>query len=545
MTATLGKVLEHLEIVRVLTAPDGLDATVAGVVVHDPLEPARFEWGDLVLAVGVSADCAQAGELLVQAAAAGAAGVIVKSGGHGDVDELVAPAKEAGIALLAIDRDVAWGQLHSLLRTATASLGVQDAAAHGGVAVGDLFTLADAVSAMVGGPATIENPESTVLAYSSLDEPIDEPRRDTILGRRVPPDWLRRLQRDGVFRRIWSGEGPVRIEYEEPGFRTRLAIAVRAGGQILGSLWVAEGRTPLGPEAEAAMREAARIAALHLVRHQMADDLERRRGSELLRAVLDGRRPPDLLAEAVGAEREPRLTVIGFELPAAEPADLAVRGEQVTNLIDLYAQAYRHQALAAAVGPVVYVLVAEPGAHDRDRLLRVAGAIVDQAQESLRLRLRAGIGATVTGVERFADSRYEADLVLRALGEYGDERRVAALADVSSTVVLMRLRELVADDPTVLGGKLDSLAALDAKGQTQYLPTLRAYLDALGDIPAAAASMGVHPNTYRYRLRRLIELGGLDVNDPLERLTVHLQLHLGVPAPAAARGRVEGRTRRG
>jgi len=97
----------------------------------------------------------------------------------------------------------------------------------------------------------------------------------------------------------------------------------------------------------------------------------------------------------------------------------------------------------------------------------------------------------------------------------------------------------------VLGGKLDSLAALDAKGQTQYLPTLRAYLDALGDIPAAAASMGVHPNTYRYRLRRLIELGGLDVNDPLERLTVHLQLHLGVPAPAAARGRVEGRTRRG
>ena len=55
---------------------------------------------------------------------------------------------------------------------------------------------------------------------------------------------------------------------------------------------------------------------------------------------------------------------------------------------------------------------------------------------------------------------------------------------------------------------------------------LRAYLDALGDIPTAAASLGVHRNTYRYRLRRLVALAGLDMADPVERLVLHLQLHL-------------------
>jgi len=545
MTATLGRVLEHLEIVRVLVAPKGLDATVSGVVVHDPLEPARFEWGELVLGVGVAAGASAGAALLADAAAGGAAGVIVKADADAAPEPLVAQAKETGICLLAIDREVSWGQLYSLLRTATASLGMERGAAPGGAALGDLFTLANAVAAMVGGAATIENPESTVLAYSSLDEPIDEPRRDTILGRRVPPTWLRRLQDDGVFQRMWASEGPVRIDYHgEPGFRPRLAIAVRAGGQILGSLWVAEGRTPLGPEAEEAMREAARIAALHLVRHQMADDLDRRRGSELLRAVLDGRRPPDLLAELVDCHKY--FTVFAFELPEADPADLAVQGEQIVNLIDLYTQAYRQQALATSIGRVVYMLVTDAAAPEPERLRRVGSAIVEQTRESSRLSLRAGIGSSLAGFENVATSRCEADLVLRALAGDADGRRVATLADVSSSVVLMRLREIVADDPTLLGGKLDVLVALDAKGQSKYLPTLRAYLDALGDIPSAAASLGVHPNTYRYRLRRLIELGGLDVDDPLERLVVHLQLHLRAldDAAPATSGRSRARTAR-
>ena len=527
MPATLGGVLEHLEILRVLVAPAGLTVEVSGVVVHDPADSPRIERGDIVLAVGVDAERHEAVELIAAAAAAGAVGVVVKLARDSPADELAAEAKEAGVSLLAVDRDVAWGQLYTLLRTATASLGATGGPGPGGAAVGDLFTLANAVAAMVGGPVTIENPESTVLAYSSLDEPIDEPRRDTILGRRVPPNWLKRLQQDGVFQRLWGGTDVVRIAYDDPGdFRTRLAIAVRAGGQILGSIWVAEGRTKLGPEAEAALREAARIAALHLVRHQMGDDLERRRGSELLRSVLAGRRPPDLLEELLGETRPAFVTIMGFEMHDAGPADLAVQAERVVSLIELYAQAYRHEAVCTGIGRVVYMMVIDVTALDTARLRRLATAIAGQSSESLHVNVHAGIGSTVTGVEDVAASRHEADLVLRALAEQADPVTVATLDDVNPRVVLLRLRDIAADEPSLLAGKLDALAALDARGQTSYLPTLRAYLDALGDIPTAAASLGVHPNTYRYRLRRLVALGGLDINDPTERLVLHLQLHL-------------------
>jgi len=525
--ATLGGVLEHLEILRVLLAPHGLDVDVAGVVVHDPIDTPRIDSGDVVLAVGVDADSHDAMGLIEAAGQSGAVAVVVKLRDESaTTDRAEAAANQAGIALLAADRNVAWGHLYSLLRTAMASLGIQSGPGPGGVAVGDLFTLANAVAAMVGGPTTIENPESTVLAYSSLDEPIDEPRQATILGRRVPADWLRRLQEDGVFQQLWGGEDVVRLAYPELGVRTRLAVAVRAGGQILGSIWVAEGRTPLGAEAEAALREAARIAALHLVRHQLGDDLERRRARDMLHAALEGRRPPELLGELFGPVRQRFVAVIGFEMHDADPADLAVQGERVVSLIELYAQAYRHQAVCTRIGRVVYLLVTDVTAPDPARLTRLATAIAEQSHESLHVGVNAGIGATVRGVEDVLVSRHEADLVLRAIAEQDAPVTVATLDAVNPLVVLLRLRDIVATEPSLLAGKLEILAKLDAKGQTSYLPTLRAYLDALGDIPTAAASLGVHRNTYRYRLRRLVALAGLDMADPVERLVLHLQLHL-------------------
>jgi DNA-binding PucR family transcriptional regulator len=36
--------------------------------------------------------------------------------------------------------------------------------------------------------------------------------------------------------------------------------------------------------------------------------------------------------------------------------------------------------------------------------------------------------------------------------------------------------------------------------------------------------VNVHPNTFRYRVKRLSELSGIDLNDPDERLAAEIQL---------------------
>ena len=54
--------------------------------------------------------------------------------------------------------------------------------------------------------------------------------------------------------------------------------------------------------------------------------------------------------------------------------------------------------------------------------------------------------------------------------------------------------------------------------------TLAAYLDGFGDIAAVAQRLHVHPNTVRYRVRRIEKLLSTSLDDPDDRLVLALGL---------------------
>lgn len=290
MSFTLGALIEQVSggILELACAPRGLDVEVGEPVIHDPSDASPVHPGDIVLAVGVPERTRDLVALLEDCAGAAAVAVKLEDKLHPDV---AAASERTGVAVLVAPKSIVWGQLYTLMRTARSA--PRESQGGSGVPIGDLFALANAVAVMVGGATTIEDPQSKVLAYSSGEDPIDDPRRETILGRQVSEPWRKRLQTAGVFRKLWTSEGVVRYAPKDhPELRPRMAVAVRAGGDILGSIWVAEGSRPLGKEAEAALVEAANIAALHLIRH-----VRRRTSSAAAVAISCGRcsragRPP-------------------------------------------------------------------------------------------------------------------------------------------------------------------------------------------------------------------------------------------------------------
>jgi DNA-binding PucR family transcriptional regulator len=108
--------------------------------------------------------------------------------------------------------------------------------------------------------------------------------------------------------------------------------------------------------------------------------------------------------------------------------------------------------------------------------------------------------------------------------------RVARLADVHAEALLMELRDLAAAHGDRLTGPVARLSAYDAEHGTNLVETLRAWLDAFGDVTAASAAMFVHANTFRYRLRRLTEVSGIDLTDQEQRFAAMLQLRAVYPA---------------
>ncbi|HET7311290.1 MAG TPA: hypothetical protein VFJ17_08180, partial [Mycobacteriales bacterium] len=263
---TLRTLIERLHpaLFELVTAPRGLDIAVTDPVILDPAEPPSAGAGAIVLAVGTDSDRAL-GTLLRGLGGTDVAAAVVKRADAPD-ESVVGAAGEAGVALLLAPPGLSWGQLYTLLLTAT-SIAPADAGGVPEAPLGDLFALANAIAGVVGGATTIEDANNRVLAYSNLDHPIDPARQETILGRQVPDSWIQRLHDAGVFRRLWHTDEVVRIADftdADEAYLSRIAIAVRAGGELLGSIWVIEGAHPLGEEAERTLRDSADIAALHL-----------------------------------------------------------------------------------------------------------------------------------------------------------------------------------------------------------------------------------------------------------------------------------------
>lgn len=545
---SLHRVLDDLgaTLLEVACAPPEWSADcdeIGGVVIHDPVDEPVLPRRALVLGVGVHAP-SDVALLLASLGPHEAAGLVVRS--PVTLDAAVTAAVEASrVPLLALTRGASWTQLAALLRSLLAEGDVGDLGPEtlGGLPSGDLFSVANAVAALIDAPVTIEDRSSRVLAFSGRQDEADRSRVETILGRQVPERYSRHLVERGVFRELYRSDQPVYVEppsvamadFALPDFQLpRAAVAVRAGDEVLGSIWAAV-REPLTPDRARAMCDAARLVALHLLRIRAGADVSRRLRADLVSTALEGGTGAFEAVRRLGLADQP---VVVLALAVADPAERA----RLADGLAMHLSAIHPRCAAALVGDVAYGLVpVVPGSADGAdgtagelRAVRIATGFLDRVGD--RSRPVISIGQVASDAAGLPAARACADRVLRVLragtgsspGSAG--RRVARLADVHADVLLMEVRDLAAahgDRPT---GPVARLSAYDLEHATNLVETLRAWLDAFGDVAAASAAMFVHPNTFRYRLRRLTEVSGIDLADPEQRFAAMLQLRAIYPA---------------
>lgn len=527
-------------VVRVLSTP-GLDGALArDVVVHDPLGPPALRTGDVVLAVGVRPDAVEAAALAEAAGGAGAVALVVRSPDR-DLTSLRAVASDAGVTLLVLPAAMRWEQASVLMRNA---LTAASPSSVGLGEVGDLFGFANVLATRVGGAITVEDSASRVLAYStSEDDELDGPRREAILGRRVPGTYLDHLRRRGVLRALQTSDEVVELEAAPSlGLRRRLAIAVRADTEVLGALWALEGKVPLQGEAADALRDAARVAAGHLLRAQSAASVLRQHREDVLRHVLEDRVDAAIAAETLGFDPGLPAAVLGVALDSRGrlPADHHAY-RRLDELLGGRAMAFRWHVSATLAGTRMLALLPElTGDRDQQELgiRRLAEGLVADAEQA-GLRIRVACGPVVPTLHAVAGSTTAVDEVLRCLAANPDRGPVATREDVRALVSVENVLTALAEVPGLWTGPVERLLDYDARRGTDYADTLRAWLDGFGDSASVAAALKVHRNTLRYRLERVTEIAGLRLDDPEERLVA--ALHLRRAATAVNRGGSAGR----
>jgi len=438
-------------------------------------------------------------------------------------DALVTTAVAAGSAVVAVEPRARWERLYQLVNHVLEHHGDRADLDSGT----DLFGLAQSLADRIHGMVSIEDAQSHMLAYSASNDEADELRRLSILGRAGPPEHLRWLDQWGIFDALRASGEVVRVaERPELGLRPRLAIGIYhppAGARrppvFAGTIWVQQGSQPLADDAEEMLRGAAVLAARIMFRLAARPSTHARRVQQLL-GLTDGEvaAPADVaaIARELGLAADGTAALIGWDT-----ADSGTRHARLADVLALSASAFRRDAQVASNGSRIYVLV--PLTATTRSVTSWARGTISALRTELGVELRAAIAAPVAGLAEVAAARAEVDRVLDSAERHPISiGQVTSLAEVRTTVLLDEIVTLVGTDVRLVDPRIRDLHAQDPV----LAETLRAYLDSFGDIGAAAQLLQVHPNTVRYRVRRIEKLLSTSLADPELRLLFSLGLRV-------------------
>ncbi|SFD72521.1 DNA-binding transcriptional regulator, PucR family [Actinopolyspora alba] len=505
-------------LLRPVVIPDETGG-VGDVVIAEPEEPGGIGTADVVLGVG-GTDRAWAAELVRECGVRHAAAVLLKPPVCAE-ESVISEAKDAGLALIEVRRGAAWAQLVWLLRGALAGTDPGSAVGSpqqvGSAGLGDLFRLADAVAEVVDAPVTIEDAHSQVLAYSARQDVTDPARVSTIMGRRQPDDVLAKFRARGTFRQLSRGGSAVYVPEQPDGTLPRLVVPIRMGGELLGSMWaVVTGE--VSEQRASAFADTAALVALQLLRWRVMTDSERQRSAGLVRSLLEGSEGWRAAANELGVRAEPH-RVVAIDVRASDGTDEGHRlamWEWITRGIG-------RGPMVAESGGVLYAVVPDRSGAGGWPALREALLAHIHEMDAADPRPLVAVG-TASPVAELPDSRGRADEVLALLRTGMVEREVAVHEQLWHALVLARAAGAASDAGVESLGPLRRLRDNDHAQGTDYLRTLHAWLRHPGDPRAASRELRVHPNTFRYRMKRVGALLDVDLDDADVRSALLVQL---------------------
>ncbi|MEV0211419.1 PucR family transcriptional regulator [Streptomyces sp. NPDC050788] len=530
MPPTLASLLHHSALrLTVRAGEDRLDVPVRWAHVSELADPVPYmEGGELLLVTALKLDAEDPEAMrryVKRLVGAGVVGLGFAVGvNYEEIPKaLVDAAEEEGLPLievprrtpfLAISKAVSAAIAADQYRSVTAGFAAQRELTKQALTAGPEGVLS-ALAAQVDGWAALYDASGTVVATA--------------------PEWAgRRAARlTAEVERLRERPAPASSVVGPPDDEDRVELHSLGTGRRPRAALAVGTATPLGTAERYALHSAIALLTLTTERSRSLYAAEQRIGAAVLRMLLAGE--PDH-ARAVAGHLYGGLLDSPFRMIVAEtPSVSGARATADAGADPSAALAEAVEAAAARAGEPVLVVP------EGDQLIVLAtdgGAAVAACGEYAAALEAARTGTAATG-EPVGD---EDELVVGLSAPVGPIAAAAAYkqAEQALSVARRRGRVCVAHEQLAAGsvvplldddavkafadGLLRPLYEHDATGRGDLVASLRAWLSRHGQWDAAAADLGVHRHTLRYRMRRVEEILGRSLDDPDVRMELWLAL---------------------
>jgi DNA-binding PucR family transcriptional regulator len=322
-------------------------------------------------------------------------------------------------------------------------------------------------------------------------------------GRPTPYPKAQPMEREALVRRARDEQHPIRVG-------DRLVALADAGDGAVGVIALVDPDATAGPQETTALEHGATVLATELARLRSIAESELRVGHDLMDQLLsDGAdvSSASARAQALGydIERPHRVVVVEPKAPARST--------------DEFCHAVRRAARDQGVGTLLIV---------RDEsvvLLSDAEPTWVTFQEAVAKEIggapnRTSVGGRYDDPALFARSYREALFVAKLAHAAGLER--AAVYDDLGVYRLFAVMAQPDELERFASRWLTALVDYDAVHNASLVATLSRYLESGRSHELTAKALNVHRSTLKYRLQRVSQIGGHDLNDPDTCFNLHL-----------------------
>jgi PucR family transcriptional regulator, purine catabolism regulatory protein len=539
---------------RLVGGGQGLDRLIEWVrVMETPETPRRLRQGELLLTTGfpVKDDPDAQIELVDSVARSGGSGIVVKLGRYIDVvpAEMIAEAERLALPLFTIAQEVSWSEVMEplleriinaehwrLKRSLDIHRRFTDLVLDGKGVNEICRTLAELLDSGV----AVEDASFHLLAHAS-GTTSDPHRRETIARHGTPPRVLYDPQIQQMLREVAESRRPMKVQaFPHLGMnRERLIAPILAANQLLGIISILD--HPLDNEELAfmAVEQAALVMALALIKEREVAEVEGRVRGEYLEDLVQG-----TIGDEAAAQRRARH--LGYPLPGrhvlivvdiddfrgfvrarqiSEDGIQGLKREFLRRVSGVLRASYARALISARSDSVEALLPLGLDGQDPQARVQAIGHQVRDAIAEWRpgFTVSVGFSAAVDAPGGVPTAHREVHAVLETLARFKRWGQVVAVPELGLTGLLAGL----SDDRLVefVNRHLGPLVDHDRARGGNLIATLKAYLES-GEQQAAARRLRVHPNTLRYRLDRIREISGAELDDAETRLNLAVALRV-------------------
>lgn len=312
----------------------------------------------------------------------------------------------------------------------------------------------------------------------------------------------------------------------------RIVIPIIVKDSVFGHIFTWGSETTIGGYEISVLEVAATTLALEVLKAISVREVEIRHKSEFIEDLvsLDIKRKEKAIDRLSYFNLDKKSTYISLTMRIkdsrnSEKVDMPFIQENISSLHNKLDNYLEENKLTGIIGTKIEKIIILISLNEKTKIDNIIGDIEKIVKSQKSINVKIGVGREYCGIENFYKS-YEDSIKSLSAGRILGDNLVTKFDDLGIYKLLCQ-DQLTGELERFYDTTIKPLSDYDKVKSTELVKTLEIYFKSNGNLKKMSEYLYTHYNTVLYRMQRIKEITGMDLENSKDRLSLEVSLKIG------------------